>query len=349
MAAPLISGDQFRSLAESVEILKQPNDFFGKYAFARTEEFATSTVDFDVYEQSRKVLSYVSRKVEGQTVDKQGFKTNTVTPPYLKPKFTITPRDLETRLAGKPLYVNSGVDLSPDFQDYIAKRIFNELETLVRRTIAAQQAQAATLGKVTALNEAGGIEYEIDFQRDATLKPDGGALDTANIAAFTADPSKLFLGGADLINKFTGLKTGIHAVLGADVRDAFRSHAKVQGALSRDWSDRGRLGFTPDNSGANWLGVLDGINYWHVPDWYVPVGETDLTPVVADKHALLFAEGAGAMYYGGLELFDNRIGARALDTYEEDKDPKGQSVQLHSAPLAVPTFRNGFNYMKVIA
>lgn len=349
MAAPLISGDQFRSLAESVEILKQPNDFFGKYAFGRTETFATSTVDFDIFEQSRKVLPYVSRKVEGPHVDKQGFKTNTVTPPYLKPKFSITPRDLETRLAGRPLYVDNGANLSPDFQDYVARRIYDELETLVRRTIAAQQAQAATLGAVTALNIAGGTEYSVDFGRDTTLLPDGGAQDTANIAAFTSDPSALFLSAADLITKFTGMRAGIHVALGADVRDAFRSHAKVQGAMSRDWSDRGRLGFTPDNSGANWLGVLDGINYWHIPDWYVHPTTGVLTPVIANKHALVFAEGAGAMYYGGLELFDNRIGARALDTYEQDKDPKGQVVQLHSAPLAVTTARNGFNYMKVIA
>lgn len=349
MSAPLISTDQLRTLAQDVEILKEPNDFFGKFIFSREETFATSTIDFDVYEQSRKVLPYVSRRAQGQAVDKQGFKTNTVTPPYLKPFFTITPRDLETRLAGRPLYVDNGANLSPDFQDYIAKRIYAELETLIRRTIATQQAQAATAGKVTALNEAGEIEYEVDFGRDSSLLPDGGAQDTANIAAFTADPSKLFLQAADLINKFTGLKAGVHVVLGQDVRDAFRAHAKVQGAMSRDWSDRGRLGFTPDNSGANWLGVLDGINYWHVPDWYIPVGSTTLEPVVADKHALVFVEGAGAMYYGGLELFDNRVGARALDTYEENKDPKGQTIQLHSAPLAVPVYRNGFNYMKVIA
>lgn len=345
----LISNTQFRSLAESVEILKQPNDFFGKYAFARVETFATSTVDFDIFEQSRKVLPYVSRKVEGPHVDKQGFKTNTVTPPYLKPKFSITPRDLETRLAGRALYVDNGANLSADFQDYVARRIYDELETLVRRTIAAQQAQAATLGVVTALNAAGETEYSVSYGRDTTLLPDGGAQDTANIAAFTADPSALFLNAADLIAKLTGFRAGIHAVLGADVRDAFRSHTKVNDALSRDWSDRGRLGFTPDNSGANWLGVVDGINYWHVPDWYVHPTTGVLTPVVANKHALVFAEGAGAMYYGGLELFDNRIGARALDTFEQDKDPKGQVVQMHSAPLAVTTARNGFNYMKVIA
>jgi len=345
----LISQEQFRSLAESVEILKAPNDFFGKYAFARVETFATSTVDFDVYEQSRKVLPYVSRKVEGPNVDKQGFRTNTVTPPYLKPKFSVTPRDLETRLAGKQLYVDGGANLSAEFQEYLARRIYDELEVLVRRTIAAQQAQAATLGKVTALNEAGKVEYEVNYQRDATLLPDGGAQDTANIAAFTADPSALFLNAADAINKLAGMRANIHVVLGADVRDAFRAHAKVQGAISRDWSDRGRLGFTPDNSGANWLGVIDGINYWHVPDWYVNPTTGVLTPVVANKHALVFAEGAGAMYYGGLELFDNRVGARALDTYEQDKDPKGQVIQLHCSPLAVTTVRNGFNYLKVVA
>jgi len=340
--ANLISQEQFRSLAESVEILKQPNDFFGKYAFARVETFATSTVDFDVYEQSRKILPYVSRKVEGPHVDKQGFKTNTVTPPYLKPKFSITPRDLETRLAGRPLYVDGGANLSSEFQDYIAKRIFDELETLVRRTIAAQQAQAATLGKVTALNAAGETEYEVDYNRDSSL-------DASGVSAFTADPSALFMTRADLIAKLTGLRSGLHVVLGATARDAFRSNATVHGAISRDWADRGRLGYTPDNSGANWLGVVDGINYWHVPDWYVHPTTGVLTPVVADKYALMFAEGAGAMYYGGLELFNNRIGARALDTYEQDKDPKGQVVQLHSAPLAVTTARNGFAYFQVIA
>lgn len=339
---PLISNENFRSLAESVEILKQPNNFFGKFAFARSEEFATSTVDFDVFEQSRKILPYVSRKVEGPHVDKQGFKTNTVTPPYLKPKFSVTPRDLETRLAGKPLYVNNGAELSDDFQEYLSKRIFDELEMLIRRTIAAQQAQAATLGKVTALNEAGGVEYEVDYQRDSSLQASG-------VSDFTTDPAALIADRADLISKFTGLRSGFHVLLGKSARNAFRSHAKVQGALSRDWADRGRLGFTPDDSGANWLGNLDGVNYWHCPDWYVNPSNGQLEPVIADKYALLFAEGAGAMYYGGLELFNNRIGARALDQYEQDKDPKGHVIQAHSAPLAVTTHRNAFAYFQVIS
>lgn len=338
----LISNEQFRSLAESVEILKAPNDFFGKYAFARVEEFATSTVDFDIVEQSRKVLPYVSRKVQGPHVDKQGFKTNTVTPPYLKPKFSITPRDLEKRLAGKPLYVDGGANLSAEFEDYVAKRIYDELETLVRRTIAVQQAQAATLGAVTALNEAGETEYTVDYGRDSDL-------DATGVAAFTTDPSALFIARANIIAKLSGIRSALHVVLGETALASFRSHSKVQGALSRDWSDRGRLGNTPDNSGAIWIGVLDGINYWSVPDWYVnPVGGA-LTPVVGDKYALMFAEGAGAMYYGGLELFDNRIGARGLDTFEENADPKGQTVQLHSAPLAVTTVRNAFAYFPVIA
>lgn len=339
--ANLISQEQFRSLAESVEILKQPNDFFGKYAFARVETFATSTVDFDIYEQSRKVLPYVSRKVEGPTVDKQGFKTNTVLPPYLKPKFTISPRDLEKRLAGKILYVDNGANLSPDFQDYIAKRIFDELETLVRRTIATQQAQAASLGAVTALNEAGEVEYEVDYGRDSSLGATG-------VAAFTSDPAALFTSRANIISKLSGLRAGINVVLGETAAAAFRANLVVQGAINSQWSDRGRFGNRED-VGANWIGVIDGINYWTVPDWYNHPITGALTPVVADKYALMFAEGAGAMYYGGLELFENRIGARALDTYEENKDPKGQSIQLHSAPLAVTTHRNGFAYFQVIA
>jgi len=339
--ANLISQEQFRSLAESVEILKAPNDFFGKYAFSRTEEFSTSHVDFDIYEQSRKVLPYVSRRVEGPTVDKQGFKTNTVTPPYLKPKFTITPRDLETRLAGIPLYVDGGANLSAEFQNYISQRIFDELETLVRRTIAVQQAQAATLGAVTALNEAGGVEYEVNYGRDSSLGLTG-------VTAFTADPTALFTARANIIAKLSGMRAGIHVVLGETAAAAFKAHDEVKGAISQDWSDRGRLGNRED-AGANWLGVIDGINYWTVPDWYVDPTSGDLVPVVADKYACMFAEGAGRMYYGGLELFENRKGARALDTYDHDKDPKGQAIQLHSAPLAVTTIRNGFAYFQVIA
>lgn len=335
----LLDQTNFRSLAESVEILKEPNGFIGKMCFPRIEEFATSSVDFDVFEQSRKVLPYVARQVEGPYVAKQGFSTNTVTPPYLKPKFNVTASDVEKRLAGRPLYIDNGNDLSDEFAEYLSKRIYNELEILIRRTIMTQQADAAKNGAVTAYNAAGGVEYTVNYQRDASLNATG-------VTAFTADPLALMRARSALISKFTSLR-GAHVVLGATALDDFRVHAKVTAALSKDWSSRGQLGYTPESLGAAWVGVADGINYWYLEDWYVDsTGAT--VPVVGDKFALMFAEGAGAMYYGGLELLEGRRGARGLKTWAGN-DPDGQVIQMHSAPLAVTTHRNGFAYFQVIA
>lgn len=335
----LLDQTNFRSLAESVEILKEPNDFLGKMCFPRIEEFATSAVDFDVFEQSRKVLAYVSRQVEGSYVSKQGFSTNTVTPPYLKPKFSVTASDVEKRLAGRPLYIDNGSDLSDEFAEYLSKRIYNELEVLMRRTIMTQQADAAKNGSVTALNAAGGVEYTVNYQRDSSLNATG-------VSDFTSDPLALMRARSAIMSKLAG-KRGAHVVLGATALDAFRVHAKVTGALSKDWSSRGQLGYTPDSLGAAWVGVADGVNYWYLEDWYVDSTGT-LVPVVGDKYALMFGEGVGAMYYGGLELLENRRAARGLKTWAEN-DPDGQVIQLHSAPLAVTTHRNGFAYFQVIA
>lgn len=339
--ANLISNENFRSLAASVEILKQPNDFLGKFLFSDEETFPTSTVDLDIVEQSRTILPYVSRRGNSTYVDKQSYKTNTVTPPYLKPAFVVTPRDVERRLAGRPLYVNDGAELSSAFEEYLSKRIYNELETLVRRTIAAQQAEVATTGALSAKDADGNELYALNYNRES-------ALDASGVSAFSTNPLQLFGTRADLIAKFTGAKENLHVVLGSDARNAFLDHAKVGSAVDKNWSDRGRLGYTPDNSGARWLGTIDGIYYWSLPDWTTNAKTGVTSPVVGDKYALIFVQGAGAMYYGIPELLGAEPAARALKQFETN-DPEGTTIQLHSAPLAVPKLVNGMGYFPVVS
>lgn len=334
-----------RALLDMAQELKRPTTFLTKTFFSRIEEFATASVDLDIRKGKRRAAAYVRRRAEGNLYEKQAFETNTFTPPYLKPKVVITPSDLRKRIPGESLFVNGGQELSTLAQDFIAEQIADIDEQIIIAAIEVQAKQALFDGVVTCYDEKGQVLATVNFDRHADLTYTEQAGDlwsagTANIAESGRRASRL-------IRKHSGFGTQM-AIMGADAAAKFFTDANLQKALSKDWSARGGLAYDLRPNGGVWCGYADGIDYWTYDEWYVDPSDGVEKQLIPAKKVLYAAANAPAsQVFGALELVDQSMGARAIQTYTID-DPQAAVFQIHSAPLCVTKHPNAYAVVTVL-
>lgn len=317
-----------RTLIAASEELKPPKTFLTATFFRDAQEFATESVDLDIYKGKRRTGAYVRRGSEGQLVGKIGFETNSFIPPYLKPKTVITPGDLRKRIPGESIFVAGRI--VPQAEDFIARQLDILNNDIVVRNIEIQAMQALYDHAVVARDENKNVLATITFDRDASLtyQEAAGNLWSAAGAVITQSARR----ASRLTQQLSGFGVNF-ALLGADAADEFLKNDILQKSLSKDWAQRGGLAYDARPNGAIWLGFADGVDYWTYDEWYVdPADGVEKQLIPAKKVLYTSMNVPASVLYGGLELVDQPVGARGIKMWEIE-DPNATVVQVHSAPL----------------
>ncbi|MBW2647593.1 MAG: major capsid protein [Deltaproteobacteria bacterium] len=151
-------------LQSVVQTTKQ-NDLFFRKMVVNGEVYSDSTVvEFDTEEDSNHAAVYVSRLGGPNEVGEQGYETTRHCLPYLYEQKSWSPEDFLDRLPGE--VVGAGVSVASRMVTKMTKGIAN----LNKRFDMAEELQvkeALETGKVTVSGK--GVEYLVDFQRDAAL------------------------------------------------------------------------------------------------------------------------------------------------------------------------------------
>jgi len=331
-----------RTLIETAAELLTPLTFLTSTFFKTIKEFATESVDLDMYKGRRQTGAYVKRRAQGQDVGKIGFETNSFTPPYLKPKVTITPGDLRKRVPGESLF--SDGNLANQAQQYIASQIDRLDKDIIVRNIEIQAMEALYNGAVTARDENGNVLATVAYGRDAALVYTLGTKWDS-----TADKLDDALAAQLLIQEKSGFLADF-ALLPRDVVKYWKADQNIQRAVSKDWSSRGELAYDLREQGGIWLGMVDGIDYWTYNEFYSNLANSGTVEALIPAKKVLFAstKAEASQSYGAIELVDQNMGARAIDMYP-CKDPSGVTVQVHSAPLLIPHHINAYAVVRVLA
>jgi len=330
-----------RTLLEMAEQLKRPTTFLLSTFFPRIREFASESVDLDIYKGSRRKIAYVKRRAEGSNVTKRGYETNSFIPPYLKPKVTILPSDLRKRVPGEDLFITGGLDSRA--QDYIAEQIDEVDQQYIMAALEIQAMQAVYDGAVKAYDENGNLLATVSYDRAAALTFTESPLWSAGTANIPATGRKV----GRLMRKESGFAPNM-CVLGSDAVETFLIDAGVQKALSKDWSARGGLAYDLRPNGGVWLGYMDGIDYWAYEEYYVdPADGVEKLLIPAKKALYASTQAEGVQLYGALELIEQPMGARAIQTYTVN-DPNAAIFQIHSAPLCLTKYPDAYSVVTVL-
>ncbi|RRB83721.1 major capsid protein, partial [Escherichia coli] len=68
-----------------VEQLERPNPWLLRTFFGRSKFFDTKQIEFDIVDRGRRMAPFVAPTVAGKPMVREGYRTRTLTPAYIKP------------------------------------------------------------------------------------------------------------------------------------------------------------------------------------------------------------------------------------------------------------------------
>lgn len=338
-----------RTMLAALESLPPKRTFLKDLFFNNVVTSNTEKIDVDIYKGNQKMAAFVSPKIGSITVKKDGWKTETYTPPLIGLDDITTAEDLITRSIGENVYSLK----SP--QERAAEMLLRDmarLDTMIEIREEWMCAKALFTGAVDVSGE--GVSQNIDFGMSNTHKitlgtgakwTDSGVNPLSDIATWRT-----------LIAKDSFLSADI-CIMGATAAKAFLNNAEVQKLLDIRNIDLGIIKPQELPSGAKYIGSdrLSGVDYYTYEGFYVDPTTGLQTPFVPDGQVLLASKAARtSMMYGAVTLADENT--KSLLTYAEarvpdswvSKKPAARFIQLNSRPLPVPHDIDGFVVATVV-
>ena len=345
----MISMFDKRTMIAALESMPPKRTFLKDLFFNNVITSETDKIDVDIYKGNQKMAAFVSPKVGSITVKKEGWKTETYTPPLIGLDDITTAEDILTRSIGENVYSQK----SPDERAAeILLRDMARLDTMIEIREEWMCAKALFTGAVDVSGE--GVSQNIDFGMSNSHKvtlgtgvkwTDTGINPLTDIATWKTLIAKDSFLSADIV------------IMGAGAAKAFINNAEVQKSLDIRNIDLGVIRPQELPSGAKYIGSdrLNGVDYYTYEGYYVDPTTGVQTPFVPNGAVLLASKSARtSMMYGAVTIADENT--KALLTYAMSrvpdswvsKKPAARFIQLNSRPLPVPHDIDGFVVATVI-
>lgn len=290
---------------------------------------------------------FVSPRLPGQVMDRQGFTTKSFKPATIKPLRVLTGDDISKRSMGETIYTTK----TPEERaiEMIARDLAEMDEAITRRE-EWMAAQILFTGKVDIIGE--GIDQQLDFDFTNKMTLSGSDLWTDPNSNPIADLKNWRL---TLIQK-SGITPDI-VVMASDVVDAFVNHTAVQKVMDNTRIILGKIEPQTLPNGVTYIGSLSslGLDIYSYDEWYFDEeSQTEKSMVPAGTILVGSTRSRSSMLYGAVTLMDAATnsfrtyeGARIPDTWVQ-KNPAARFLQINSRPLPVPHEVDSWYVAKVI-
>lgn len=336
-----------RTMLAAVEQMHTPSTFLLGTFFAAAETFPTKTVDVDIVKGGRKLAPFVSPRLAGKVIERDGFASKNITPAYIKPKMETNAEQLLKRSPGLNPYAvqtpgeRAAIQMGKDLL---------ELNDQITRREEWMAAKALGTGKVVIVGD--GVDMEVDFQLDPTH----------NITSLVnkwgtagADPIGNLRTWARLVAKDSGRRP-THVILSGAAQDAFMKDEAVHKLMNTRRVDMGMI--NPQNlpGGVVYLGFLNdpGIDIYAYNEWSVSPETGLLEPMIADGQIIMGSSQAqNKRLYGAIQdvqaIETGMVEAGRFPKTWVVEDPSARWLMLQSAPLPALLEPDAFLTAKVIA
>lgn len=318
-------------LGGAVEQIVPDYSFLTRTYFPGISQEMADTITFDVRKRGRRLAPFVSPYVQGQIVEKQGFKSQTITPAYIKDKRVFDANAPFRRAFGERI----GGSLTPQQRvDLVLNSELTDQVNMLNNRIEAMCGDALVDGKLTIVGELY-PEVQIDFGRDPSLTV---SLTGTNEWGDTGvDPLSDLETWADLVFGLSGVRP-TDVTMTPDAWKLFKSSASVVKILDRFRANNtlqpnaitGDNGYSP--------GAIGGFNIFIYNGTYIdPISNASTT--VLPKFTVIMAhpEMQGYRAFGAIK--DEKAGYQAMQYFPKSwtvEDPAVRYIMLQSAPLVIP-------------
>lgn len=324
-----------RTMLTAVRSLMPVRTFLKDMFFSKIQTFTTENVDVDYYKGRRKMAPFVSPRLAGKVINRDGFTTKTYKPPMIKPIRMITGDDIMKRSMGENVYtVKSPEDRALEMlaQDMI------ELDEMITRREEWMVSQILFTGKVHMIGDGVDETLEFDFTNKETL------LDPEKWTAETSDPIADLKRWRLQIIKNSGLTPDV-VIMASDVVDIFTNNLTVQKLMDIRRIELGEIKPRTLPNGVTFIGTITslGLDIYSYDEWYFDEETQTEKPMVPEGQLLMGSTRAhSSMLYGAVTITDSVTnnfmtyeGARIPDSWSQ-KNPSARYLQMNSRPLPIP-------------
>jgi hypothetical protein len=345
-----------RTLLQAIEMMMPVRTFLKDTFFPTQRTSLTEHVDIDYYKGRRKMAPFVSPRMAGKVMDRQGFTTKSFKPAMIKPQRIITGDDINKRSMGENIYSAK----SPDERaaELIARDL-TELDEAITRREEWMAAQILFTGKVDIIGEGVNATMDFDFTNKETLSGDdlwsNHAKDDVT-GEYESNPIDDLEAWREAVIKSSGVNPDM-VIMSADVVRAFTRHPAVAEVMDNRKIILGQINPSVLANGVTYIGAISklGLDIYSYSEWYFDEDtETELPMVPAGTVMLGSSNARSDVLYGAITLTDQATnnfvtyeGARIPDSWIK-KDPASRILQLNSSPLPVPHEVDSWYIAKVL-
>lgn len=327
------------TMLRAVETMYPAKSFFLDTFFPTTENQLTETVLVDVKKGKRRMSPFVAPRVGGVTVERDGFRTDTIKTPKIAPQRKLTTDDLAQRLIGESII--STTKAADRAQTLLATDLI-ELKDMNLRRKEWMARQILTTGKFSIEGKADDdttkVELEIDFGfTNTTTLTSTAKWD----ASSTADPIKDLRAERLKIIKATG-KAPTIVVMSSDVAALFVANPKVVALTDKQKIKTIDINPTIMNDAVTFVGkILElGLEIYSYDEWFLDDAGAE-QPMMPTKTLIIGSRALGRVIHGSITMMND---AEQFETYQgadipkvwADKDNDIKMVRLSSRPVPAP-------------
>lgn len=331
--------------------IERPNPWLLRTFFKRSKFFETKQIEFDIVDRGRRLAPFVAPTVAGKPMVREGYRTRTLTPAYIKPTALVVPGQGFQRLPGEGQY---GGVLTPKqrFDAIVSEHLANH-EDMIDNRLEWMAAQALVTGGITITGESYPTT-SVDFGRDASLSIalTGGAKWDQSTAVPLDDIEAAAL-AVRKISKGAVIDT---LVMDGASWSLLKKHSSITDLIDtryrRDLNGQTAIDGGPRTTmnEAVYVGTIQGKIDIYVYDSYYQDDAGADQPYIPAHTVIGVSTNAleGTQYFGAILDLDAEIQARR--SFSKSKvlfNPSGLELVTQSGPLVAPKRPNAMFVLTV--
>ncbi|TEB13370.1 major capsid protein [Pelotomaculum propionicicum] len=343
-----------RIMLQAINKMLPAQTFLRNTFFPNPITFVTEKVDVDFKKGKRRMAPFVARTKGGIVVDRQGFRTDTYTTPYIAPQRVLTKNDITARMLGEDVYSTRTPEQRA--QELLATDLLELDEMIVRREewFCAQILLTGAVAIKGWVDHVGGNEFvedKIDFNftnHETLVGADAWNLGTSNK-----------YGDLQRIRRAILLASGVSpdiAVMANNVAELFLADPAIQKLMDVRNMTVGVINIKPKIQGMDgltYIGTLTGlgIELYVYDEWFLD--DDNLTyPMIPDDYLIMGRTGMGSRLYGAVtqiekdDEFHTYEGTRIPKVWADRNDDK-KMIRVASRPLPKPEDVDSWYTLKV--
>lgn len=213
-----------REMIDAIEINPPVRKFLTEKFFPIERTHLTEKVEFDVKKGRRIMAPFVSPRIGGKVITRDGFQTKEFTTPRLAPERVLTVDDISKRSLGENIYSK----MTPsEREDELLASDYKELDESIQRRIEWMSRQILFEGKLDVVDEEAGVDVQVDYGFDNifVLTSDNfWSLPSVNPIPFLREKRRKII-------KDTGKAPDV-LILASDLIDVFVNNTFIKGSMN---------------------------------------------------------------------------------------------------------------------